>query len=295
MIGVIPAASRTYEVYGDFNTEKPIEGKIYYDPKDLRLYYYSTIDKRSNPGNGYFPIWDGTSTYSSKFSNEKFFDKDVVLLSVEAISKSINQEVAKDIKYRQRRALSDEILKPQIENEDNSFTQIIKGIIRQMEITIVDLFESAYPKLDEKQVTSYYSALNKITYMRLEKFHVWMGIILKLKYEIVVYKKNRKILTYKFPDDTFNTGIVKYDNVIKKKDDCLKKCIKILMVMENINKTTLKVDANDDYTVNNMMTTIYSNKPMSAQLFSRFIRMAHLTYRIKIYNKDDKMIFQFKE
>lgn len=295
MIGVIPAASKTYEVFGDLNCDNPIEGKIYYDNKTNRLYYYSKTEKRSNPRTGYFPIWDGASTYTSQFSNEKFFDKDVKLLSVDAISNTLNKDIAKDIRYRQRRALNDEILKPQIQDDDNSFTQCVKGLISKMDITIVDLIDMASPTLNEKQVNSYYSALNKIAFMRLEKWQVWMGIIFKLKYDIIVYKKNKKILTYKFPEDKFETGIVNYNNIINKKDDCLKKCVKILMVMENITKASMKSDSVDDYTINNMMTTLNSDKPLSAQLFSRFIRMTHLEYRIKIYNQDGKMIFQYKE
>lgn len=295
MIGVIPAASKTYEVFGDLNDKNPIEGKIYYDNKTNRLYYYSKTETRSNPKTGYFPIWDGTGTYTSQFSNEKFFDKDVKLLSVNAISNALNEDIAKEIRYRQRRALNNEILNPQIRDEDNSFTQCVKGIISKMNITIVDLIDMASPTLDEKQVNSYYSALNKIAFMRLEKWQVWMGIILKLKYDIIIYKKNRKILTYKFPDDTFDTGIVKYDDIINKNDDCIKKCVKILMVMENITKTTMKSENVDDYTINNMMTTLNSDKPLSAQLFSRFIRICNLEYRIKIYDNEDKLVFQYKE
>lgn len=295
MIGVIPAASKTYEVFGDLNDANPVEGKIYYDNKTNRLYYYSKTEKRSNPKTGYFPIWDGTSTYTSQFSNEKFFDKDVKLLSVNAISCALNKDIAKEIKYRQRRALNADILKPQIQDEDNSFTQCVKGIISKMDITIVDLIDMASPTLNEKQVNSYYNALNKIAFMRLEKWQVWMAIILKMKYDIIVYKKNRKILTYKFPDDTFDTGIVKYYDIINKKDDCLKKCVKLLMVMENITKSNMKSESVDDYTINNMMTTLNSDKPLSAQLFSRFIRISHLEYRINIYNKKDKLVFQYKE
>ena len=65
--------------------------------------------------------------------------------------------------------------------------------------------------------------------------------------------------------------------------------------MENITKASMKSDSVDDYTINNMMTTLNSDKPLSAQLFSRFIRMTHLEYRIKIYNQNGKMIFQYKE
>jgi hypothetical protein len=187
------------------------------------------------------------------------------------------------------------VLAPQIKDADNAFTQCIKGVIKELNITIIDLIDMAKPTLDEDAVISYYSALNKITFMRMEKWHVWISIILHMKYELICYRKNRKILTYKYPEDTFETGIVKYDNIGNKNDDPFKKTVKKIMVMENITKNDLKSDEVDDYTINNMITTINSNKPLSSQLFSRFVRMTNISYRIKIYNKDGKMIFQYKE
>jgi hypothetical protein len=66
-------------------------------------------------------------------------------------------------------------------------------------------------------------------------------------------------------------------------------------MMENITKTTLRSNEGvDDYTINNMMTTLNGDKALSAQLFSRFIRMAGLTFSVDIV-KDGKIIFTYKE
>ena len=102
-------------------------------------------------------------------------------------------------------------------------------------------------------------------------------------------------MSYKYPEDKFDTGIVKYNDIAKSSDDPFKRIIKILMVMENINKSSLKSDNVDDYTVNNMVTTINGKKPLSAQLFSRFISMAKLSYSMTIYDRYDKFIFEYKE
>ena len=152
----------------------------------------------------------------------------------------------------------------------------------------------AAPKLSEKIVENYYAALVRITFMRLDKWNIWVNSILHVNYVIEVRNDDKKLLTYRYPKNEFDTGIVKYDSIINTDDDPYKKIIKILMVMENITKNSLKSDEVDDYTINNMMTTITSKKQLSAQLFSRFIRMANLSYTITIYDKD-KQIFEYRE
>ena len=54
-------------------------------------------------------------------------------------------------------------------------------------------------------------------------------------------------------------------------------------------KPLVKNDEVDDYTVNNMMTTLNTKKGLSAHLFSRFIQLSGLSYVIKIYDQN-KMI-----
>lgn len=295
MIGIIPSASNTYEVVGDFTSSDLIEGKVYYHPETKRLYYYSTTKRRSNPDTGYFPIWNGSNTFESKFSNDKYFDKDVVKPSIKKLSENINKNIADDILYRQRLLENGKKLQPVINDEDNMFTQLVKGAITSLDLSIVDLLDAAKGKMDQKMVENYYSSLIKVTMMRLDKFHTWMDILLNLHYDITIYNGEKKLLKYSWPKDKFNTGIVKYTNIMKPNDDPYKKIVKILMVMENISKTSLRGEEIDDYTINNMMTTLSGNKSLSAQIFCRFIRMAKLSFEIELFDKDNKKIFEYRE
>lgn len=296
MIGIIPSINKTYEVYGDLSSNKFIEGKLYYDKTDGRVYYYSTIETRSNPNTGYYPIWNGKNKFISSFSNKKYFDNDVIKMDIESMSKSIDKTTAEKIIYNQRRSDNTDILDPDITYEDNMFTQCIKGVIKYKKITMIDLIDMANGMLSDKIIENYYIALTKITFMRMDKWNIWIDTILHLRYELIIYKENKQLLSYNYPSNKFDTGIVKYDKVIDTKDDPYKKIIKIIMIMENINKNNLRSKEVDDYTVNNMMTTINGNKSLSAQLFSRFIRMAELSYIVNMYDLHGKdIIFQYKE
>lgn len=294
MIGIIPSTNKTFVVEGMFGDKPFEEGKLYVDPESKRVYMYSLKEKRSNPNTGYFPIWDGSKTYISKFSNEKYLDKDVTKTDIASLGASINKDVANNILYQQRRSDNDDILQPQLMDGDNMFTQCIKGILNVKKLTMVDLVDMSNPRLSEKIISNYYSALTKITFMRLDKWNIWIDVILHLNYTVIVYKDDKKLLSYEYPKDKFDAGIVKYDNITKTKDDPFKKIIKILMIMENINKNSLRSKEVDDYTINNMLTTLNSNKSLSSQLFSRFIRMANLSYDVKIFEKD-KLIFEYHE
>lgn len=294
MIGIIPSTNQTFEVYGDFNSKKLVENKLYYDPKDGRVYFYSLSETRSNPRTGYFPVWDGNKTYVTSFSNNKYFDKDVIKSDLQTISSRINKEVAEDVLYKQRKSDNNEILRPKLVDGDNMFTQCVKGVLNAKELTIVDLVDMSSPNLTQKAIENYYSTLTKITFMRMDKWNVWINIILHVKYNLEVYKDKKRLISYRYPENIFDTGIVKYDNIISTSDDPFKKIIRILMIMENINKNSLRSDEVDDYTINNMMTTINGSKPLSAQLFSRFIRMAGLSYIMQIFD-DGKMIFEYRE
>jgi len=294
MIGIVPSNNKTFEVYGDFSSNVKIEGKLYHDDTG-RLFYYSKIENRANPRTGYFPVWDGNKTYISNFAIDKRLDKDVTKIDINTMCSNINKDVASKVRYQHRRSENDTILKPQITDEDNMFTQCIKGVINKKQITMVDLVDMAAPKVSEKIVENYYAALIRITFMRLDKWTIWCNEILHINYVIEVYNNDKKLLTYRYPKNEFDTGIVKYDSIINTSDDPFKKIIKILMIMENITKNSLKSDEVDDYTINNMMTTIGSKKPLSAQLFSRFIRMADLSYNITIYDKEGKQLFEYYE
>lgn len=294
MIGIIPSISKTFIVESMFGDQPFEEGKLYVDPKTKRVYMYSLIETRSNPKTGYFPIWDGKKYHISKFSNEKYLDRDVTKTDIILLGSNISKNIADNILYHQRKSSNNTILQPQLSDDDNMFTQCIKGILNVKKLTLVDLVDMSSPKLSEKTISNYYSALTKIAFMRLDKWNVWINVILHLKYTIIVYKDDRKLLSYEHPREIFDTGIVKYDNIIKTKDDPFKKIIKILMIMENINKNSLRSKEVDDYTINNMITTLNSDKALSAQLFSRFIRMANLSYYTKIFDKDE-LIFEYHE
>jgi hypothetical protein len=219
----------------------------------------------------------------------------VITNDVKSLSKTINKEKAADIIYHQRLALDDKKLNLIIEDEDNMFTQCIKGVINKLNITMVDLCDMGNGLLDYKQIENYYNALSKVTMMRMEKFHVWLSSILMLHYDITVYKDEKKLLKYSWPKDKFNTGVVKYNYVYNEKDDPYKKIVKILMVIENISKSSLKSDDVNDYTINNMMTTLNSNKTLSAQIFCRFIRMTGLSFTMELYNKKNELLFEYNE
>lgn len=295
MIGIIPSVNKTFEVFGHFDTKSPVEGKLYADT-DGRLYMYSTKETRSNPNTGYFPTWNGKEKFITPHSNKKYFMKDAILMSIDKLAEKIDKGVADQVLYQQRRCDNDEILQPTLTDGDNMFTQCIKGTITAKGYTMIDLIDLSLPRLEEKVIINYYSALTKITFMRLDKWNVWIDTILHVKYQVDVYKDGKRLLRYRYPSDSFDTGIVKYDSITGTKDDPFKKIIKILMVMENINKNSLRSNEIDDYTINNMLTTLNSKKSLSAQLFSRFIRMAGLSYDVNIYEDEyETSIFEYRE
>lgn len=283
MIAIIAGAVKTFEVMGSFEDPNPIEGKLYYRPSDNRLFYYTKSGTRSNPDTGYFPVWDGTQTYQSSFSNEKYYGKDTRPLDLDTLCASVDQKVADDIRHRQKRTDHQDLLKPEIVNSDNMFTQTIKGTICAMDVTIVDLVEMATPKLSQATVESFYTSLSKITLMRMDKWLVWLNTILHKGFTITVFHGTKKLVSYQYPMNQFDTGLVQYPEITEDpKSDFLKKLIRIVTIQENINKARLRSDETDEYTINNLMTSLNGNKPLSAQLFSRFMRMAGLSYEVII-------------
>lgn len=291
MIGIIPKGKKTFEVIGEFN-DHPEEGKIYIDPKDKRLYFYSKTSKRSNPSTGFLPIWNGEKCFTTTHSSE-MYEKDVIKTDMESLSKNIDSNVADHIRYLQRRSSNSGILQPSIQDNDNMFTQVVKSIINLKKYTIVDLIDMS--KLSERIIRNYYGALNKIAFMRMERWEIWINQILHLSYNITVYNGDKKVVTFQYPEKVFDSGIVTYDDIVNSKDDPLKKLVKISMLKENISKNDLKSEEVDDYTINNMMTTLTTNKPLSAQLFSRFIRMSGLSYTVEMIDKSGEVIFEYQE
>lgn len=209
MIGIIPSNSKTFEIYGDFNSKNIVEGKLYYDPKTERLFIYSNIETRANPRTGYFPIWNGKETYISNFAIEKYW-KDATKIDIVSMCNNINNEVAKEILYKQRLSENGEILKPQLSDGDNMFTQCIKGVICNKNITMVDLIDMASPKLSSTIVENYYSALIRIVFMRLDKWNIWIDDILHLGYIIEVRNGDKLLLTYNYLKNKFYYTSIKF-------------------------------------------------------------------------------------
>lgn len=292
ILGIVPSNLKTFEVMGSFNETK-IDGRLYHDDKG-RLYMYSLRETRSNPSTGYFPIWDGHKTIITKYSNEKYVNTDMTKFEVEEISKVIDKDTANQILYKHRRSSNDKVLQPVPTNDDNMFTQCIKGVLNARQLTIVDLVDMSKPKLDEEVIANYYSALTKISFMRLDKWNIWVDAILHLQYELSVFKDDKKQLTFYHPQNKFDTGVVNYSAIIDSEDDALKKIISILIIKNNINKDSLRSDTVSDYTINNMLTTLTKPK-LSSQIFSRFIRMAGLNYTIKISDMDGTKLFEYAE
>ena len=291
MIGIIPSLSKTFEVMGDFNSKDLIEGKVYIGPEG-RVYVYSTTEMRSSPSTGFFPIWNGKKRIITKSSNKKYLNPDVILTDMKSMSEAITPTVAEEIVNHRKRAGNGDPLLPSIVDGDNMFSQCIKGILNVKKFTMVDLIEMAYSPLDERAIQNHYSSLTKITFMRMSKWNVWLDLILHMRYVLTVFKGNEKLITYSHPENVF--GIEGHNDIIIGKDDPFKKIVKILIRMEGIGKSSLQSDSVDDYTINNMMTTLNGEKTLSAQLFSRFIHMAGLSYKVDIFEGDD-LIFEYKE
>lgn len=294
MIGIIPSKTKTFEVMGDFTSVNPKEGKLYYDQTDGRLYIYSTTQTRSNPDNGFFPIWNGKIKYISNFSVEKYVDKDVVKLDLGAMSQTINKDVANKVIYERKRADSTDLLKPTISDEDNAFTQCIKGTICAKNVTMVDLVDMCTANFNSHVIENYYQALNKISFMRLDKWYIWVDKILHINYYVEITKDGKPVIGYYYPKNRFQYTTPNMRSILMSEDDPFKKMIKMVMLKENIDKSDLKNDEVDDYTINNMMTTLNTKKALSAHLFSRFIQLSNLSYSIKIYDMN-KLVFEYRE
>jgi hypothetical protein len=293
VLGIIPGSTKTFIVEAVISADTVAEeGKLYADPKTGRIYYYSSSITRSCPLTGFFPVWDGKSKHVSQFSNEKYLEKDVIGSDVSQLAKRIDGSVAKNVRYLHRRSASADYLKPVISDNDNMFTQVIKGIILGKQLTIVDLIDLS--GLSEKVIVNYYSALTKIAFMRMERWEIWIKRIFNLRYDLTVYKADQKLVSYAYPENEYDTGVVQYDAITLTDDDQFKKLVRILMIKENISKHDLRSDQVDDYTINNMLTTLGTKKPLSAQLFSRFIRMASLNYTVEVF-EDGKLLFEYKE
>jgi hypothetical protein len=288
MIGIISGVNKTYIVDGSFDTPNKVEGNIYFHPTTKRLFMYIKNEKRSNPRTGFYPTWDGVNTYISAHSVDRYYPNDVIITDTSDMSQQVTAKKAEEIVHHQQRSMSGGPLSFQISDEDNFFTQCIKEILNKKQYTVVDLVQLSTPRLNDKIITNYCNALSKISFMRLEKWNIWLHNILHMKYEVIIRNGERDICSYKEPDQF--TLITDHHDLLKKKMDPLKKLIKITMIDERIDKSDLRSDDIDEYTINNMMTILTGPKPVSAQLFSRFIHMADLSFQLNVYDHDDIIV-----
>lgn len=294
MLGIVPSSTKTFEVIDYMDSKNLREGRLYADRSSGRLYMYSRELKRACADSGFFPIWDGVEKFDNIAANHKYLDKDVTLLDLSILSQAVDSNVAREVRETQRKADDRVILEPVIAEEDNAFTQCIKGAIAAKRVTLTDLIYLANGKLSDKMIYNYYQSLQKISFMRLEKWLIWLNVILHLDYVIKVYRGSRLLVSYISKTNNFDTGPVKYDCIANSKDDPFKKVIKILMVKENISKSTLNNSEIDDYTINNLLTSINSDKAISSQLFGRFMKIAKFNYEIILFDKGNT-IFKYRE
>lgn len=293
MIGIIPGGSQTYVVDSYFNETTPIEDHLYADPLDGRIYVYSSTITRSTIDTIFLPRWDGKRKYVYKHSNEKYIDKDVIKTDINVLSNNIDDNIADNISYMQRKADNKKLLIPTIKENDNAFTQCIKAVFNKKILTLPDLVHMS--NINEDTLLKYYTALDKISFMRADKWRIWIDDVFHLHYIISVYQNDKKLISYYHPENKYDTGIVKYDLIKSLPDnDFLKKITKITFIAANISKDDLKSDHIDDHTINNLMIVLNTNKLLSAQLFSRFIHMANLSFTIQLF-ENGELIFEYKE
>lgn len=294
MYGLVPSGAHTLEVMGDFHVKQPIEGRLYWDPETKYLYFHSKSITRPNPDTGYFPIWDGNGhIYQTQFSRQKKYPDDVLIPDTNILAAKMTKEMADKVRYYQKRMDRDRILTPNITAQDNMFTQCIKGIINQMKVTMIDLHQMSTGITSEKMIENYYNFLNSTTMMRQDKWNIWLAV-LKMTYSIDVYDNNNvKLLSYNSETDILDAQETWGSN-IKEGDDPLTRIAKVLIQMKSINKASLQRPEIDSYAVNNLFTAINGSKALSAQLFSRFIRMANMSYDVTLY-KDGETYFNFHE
>lgn len=290
MLGIFPGKKQTFIVSDYFNDHME-EGKYYADPKTKFVYLYSTIMKRSTPSYGYFPIYDGKNKIQSTHSKMIHVNQ-LVPMDVNQLIQSIDSETAKRIKYDIEVKDYDADLTPSISDEDNVFTQCIKGILIKGKYNLLDLQNLSKPKLDMEKISSYYHSLNKISFMRLSKFEIWLNVIFHMTYRVDIFKSDQCILSYDDKRKKFHPS--EYLSIERSESDPFKKMANILIQMDHITKERLREGGDNDYTINNMLTTIYGEKPISAQLFSRFIRMSGLGFLLQILDKED-VIFSYRE
>lgn len=294
MESIVVCKNNTYPVEGMFSNQME-EGKLYIDPKSKRIYCYTTMTQVVGDASHHFPIYDGKHFFDSVRSYKKY-ESDVISTDVTDMASSISEKDREDMEYRSKAVLYGDILEPEISDSDNIYSQCIKGILLHKKYNLLDLSIMSNPKLTVEEISNLYQSLHKIAFMREKKFMIWMNQILHMDYKVNCYDSNsdQLLLTYHSIDKRYefyhknNDGHrEEYDEILKKSWDPFKKMINLIIKMKNYKKADFNVNTESAYTINNMMTTIFGDKSVSAQIFSRFMRIINLPFDIVIYDKDD--------
>lgn len=294
MESIVVCKNNTYPVEGMFSNQME-EGKLYIDPKSKRIYCYTTTTQVVGTASHHFPIYDGKHFFDSVRSYKKY-ESDVISTDVTDMASSISEKDREDMEYRSKAVLYGDILEPEISDSDNIYSQCIKGILLHKKYNLLDLSIMSNPKLTVEEISNLYQSLHKIAFMREKKFMIWMNQILHMDYKVNCYDSNsdQPILIYHSIDKRYefyhknNDGHrEEYDEILKKSWDPFKKMINLIIKMKNYKKADFNINTESAYTINNMMTTIFGDKSVSAQIFSRFMRIINLPFDIVIYDKDD--------
>lgn len=294
MESIVVCKNNTYPVEGMFSNQMK-EGKLYIDPKSKRIYCYTTTTQVVGNDSYHFPIYDGKHFFDSVRSYKKY-ESDVISTDVTDMASSISEKDREDMEYRSKAVLYGDILEPEISDSDNIYSQCIKGILLHKKYNILDLSIMSNPKLTVEEISNLYQSLHKIAFMREKKFMIWMNQILHMEYKVNCYDSDsdRQLLTYHSMDQRYefyrkddDSHKEEYDEILKKSWDPFKKMINLIIKMKNYKKADFNVNTESAYTINNMMTTIFGDKSVSAQIFSRFMRIINLPFDIIIYDKDD--------
>lgn len=292
MIGIIPGTNKTF-IVSDYFCPNPVEGQLYIDPQSNRIFVYSKTQTRSCVENGFFPVWNGQNKIITNFSNNKTI-KDIINIDLSFLGNSIDEIVAENVIIEQKKHNSGNALDPVITNDDNFFTKCIKGVILNKKLSFNDLVENSSVNINEKMINIYYSSLTKTAFMRLDKWYNWITAILHLDYKITVFDENNdELISYQFLSNKFSTKYSEILNQIENKDP-LKRIVKFIIKLKNIVKDQFKNDEIDEYTINNMFTIINGSKPMSAQIFSRFMTLTELEFEIQLI-ENNEIIFSTRE
>lgn len=294
MESIVVCKNNTYPVEGMFSNQMK-EGKLYIDPKSKRIYCYTTTTQVVGAASHHFPIYDGKHFFDSVRSYKKY-ESDVISTDVTDMASSISEKDREDMEYRSKAVLYGDILEPEISDSDNIYSQCIKGILLHKKYNLLDLSIMSNPKLTVEEISNLYQSLHKIAFMREKKFMIWMNQILHMNYNVNCYDgdSDQPILTYHSMDQRYefyhkndDSHKEEYDEILKKSWDPFKKMINLIIKMKNYKKADFNVNTESAYTINNMMTTIFGDKSVSAQIFSRFMRIINLPFDIIIYDKDD--------